>query len=128
MSKNRELIRSAALGMAFGGAIMLAMCFAVSGIGLLIDLTDGVLDFFGMLIPGVSCFAAAYFSTQKCRTRGLVQGLTCGLATYLCILFFSIVTGNFGLSDMIFIKAAVCILSGAFGGIKGINTRKTKLR
>ena len=114
-------------GLIFGLGALLLICSALSVLQLFADIPDGILMGISASVLGISSYSSAYFSTQLCRTKGLIQGIICGCAVFLAALLASAITKNFSYTNMTEIKAAVCVLCGAVGGVKGINTKKTKL-
>ncbi|MBQ8623482.1 MAG: TIGR04086 family membrane protein [Oscillospiraceae bacterium] len=122
-----ELKTSLIKGVVKATAFTLIACVMISTLMLFIDLSDELLTYISFILLAGMCFMSAYFSTQLKRTQGLMQGLLCGLIVFVSISFLSVLTGNFSLSALIIIKLFVCIAFGALGGIKGINTKHTKV-
>lgn len=114
-------------GLLAGAAAMFLMCLVAAVIQLFSDISDSTAQFVSIAIIALSVYFSAYFSTQLKRSKGLLQGLICGIAAFLILLIVSVLSGNLSFGDMALKKAAVCIISGAVGGIRGINTKKTKL-
>ncbi len=108
-------------------AITLMICALISVIMLCFDLSEELLGYISLALIGLTCYLSAYFSTQRIRTKGLIQGLLCGVLIFLIVLILSVLTGKLSLSEQLPIKAIICIAFGIAGGVKGINTRHTKL-
>ena len=115
------------IGLLGGLGVFSAACIGVSLLQQFTDISDPVMSFFGIFILGLSSFFSAYFSTQLCRTKGLIQGLICGFAVFMILCVFSIIFSSPELSFDILKKALAIIICGSVGGIKGINTKKTGL-
>lgn len=107
--------------------ILLAICSVLSVIMLFIELSDSTILFISVILIGLFCYLSAYFSTQIKRNKGLIQGIICGCITFIIIALLSIVLSRFSFSNMIIIKFSVCMLFGIIGGVKGINTKHTKV-
>lgn len=120
--------RSVISGIAAAAAAVGAFCLVLGIAQLFFDIPDVILSYASCAVLGIACYAAGYSSTQIKRSMGLVQGLLCGLSVFLISLASGIVFGQFIFSDMTLIKAAVCLISGGIGGIKGVNTKKTRER
>lgn len=116
------------LGIVFGFIIMFFTCCACSVMMICVDVPIKALEILSLLMIAYSCFISAYVSTQIYRRNGIYQGIICG-GVIFCILFIlSLFAHKAQFSLSVIIKFAVCIFFGAIGGIKGVNTRKTKIR
>lgn len=80
-----------------------------------------------VIILSSAGYISAYVSTQIERKNGLAQGLICSGIIILTVLIFSLIFTKY-ISGFFIIKAALCLLAGCIGGIKGVNTKKTKER
>ncbi len=92
---------------------------------LYIDLPQIVIEAISYIIIALFCYESAYKSTQTLRNKGLVQGLICGVMVYIILFLCSILFLNFEITISAIAKLVVCILLGAIGGIRGVNTKKT---
>lgn len=117
-----------ALGIIFGLIIIIVLCTLFALIMTFADLQDLIISAISFLIISLACYFSAYFSTQIYRKNGLFQGLMCGLGVFALLFIISLLGHKVQLTAMIFIKLILCIFFGAIGGIKGVNTRKTKAR
>ena len=122
-----EILKSVQKGILSGFGMLLCLCLLISILQLMTDLSDGLMTAISAMILGISSFTAAYISTQLCRSKGLIQGILCGTTMFLTTLFISVITNSFTFSDLTVIKAIFCLIAGAVGGVKGINTKKTNL-
>lgn len=123
-----EIAKSTAKGVAAGICFALGLCFLVALISVFADIPDGALDVISALIFSAAAYLAGFVSTQICRSKGLVQGVICGLALFLTALLLSAAFKKIEFSDIAAMKFALSLCSGAVGGVKGINTKKTKER
>lgn len=117
-----------ALGIVFGLVIIIALCSLFALMMTFADLPDVIISAISLLIICVACYSSAYFSTQIYRKNGFFQGFICGLGIFVLLFIMSLIGYKAQLSTMVFIKLLLCILFGIFGGIRGVNTRKTKAR
>lgn len=103
------------------GAIVIsvAMCIA--------DLPAAVVNIITMASLAASCFSGGYSSSRICRHHGLIQGLICGGVPATVIFTVSMIHNGY-FTDFCLIKIVICMLFGAAGGIKGINTKLTNIR
>lgn len=123
-----EILKSVQKGVASAAIILIAVCLLLSAVQLFADISDSFMDILSVAVLGAATYAASYISTQLCRSKGLLQGILCGALVFAVTFLASILAREFNFTDYTVIKAAVCLLAGAFGGIKGVNTKKTNLR
>lgn len=123
-----EMKNSLLRGLAFSLGVLLAVSAAVGTVALLADISDELLGILSIGILALAAYSAAHASTQLCRSKGLIQGLICGAAVYSAAFLAGLLFFGAELSEAAAIKALACILAGAAGGIKGVNTKKTGLR
>lgn len=77
-----------------------------------------------VVISSVSILIGSFFAIKKIREKGLVYGVILGVV-YMLIIYIisSIITGNFSLGLGSIIMILLGILSGAIGGIIGVNIK-----
>ncbi|MBQ8348193.1 MAG: TIGR04086 family membrane protein [Ruminococcus sp.] len=76
------------------------------------------------LIPlFTGAFSGSFFCGKHRRKKGLIEGIICGVLLYLALLVFGIVfTGSLaGLK-----KLLLLVVSGAIGGVTGVNSKRPK--
>lgn len=122
-----EFIKPICKGAVKAVAITLLICAFLSLIMLYIDFSDELLSYISIALLGVLCYLSSYFSTQIKRTKGLLQGILCGGLIFVLMFILSVLSGNLSISEQLPIKAVVCLTFGIIGGVKGINTKHTKL-
>ncbi len=113
-------------GLLSGTLCALLLCVLTAVLQLFFDLSDGALSFIAIAILCISSFCAAYFSTQLCRSHGLWQGALCGLLVFGGVFFLSLLFGSRP-SYISLERVLFCLVFGTVGGIRGVNTKKTKL-
>ncbi len=86
------------------------------------NISEKVLGFMLFLASAVSVFIGSIFLAKKVGRAGLVYGFLNGLTYFLLILLVSVcVSGNFSPSSQVFTTLAGALLSGALGGVIGVN-------
>ncbi len=115
-------------GFAISLAAALAVSTAVGTAALFIDIPDGLLDKLSFAVLALAAYIAAYASTQFYRSKGLIQGLICGAGVFAAAFICGTVFLKQLPSDYAAVKAVLCAVFGAIGGIKGVNTKKTGIR
>ncbi len=110
-------------------AASLVMGLAITGTGLLIFsafvyfMMDSImfLDFFSGAALSAGAFISAFITGKHRRRRGLAEGAICGVLMYgVLTLCGALIAG--GLPETK--KLLLLILSGAAGGVTGVNTRR----
>lgn len=114
------------LGIIFGLIIIIVLCTLFALIMTFADLPDLIISAISFLIISLACYFSAFFSTQIYRKNGFFQGFICGLGVFALLFITSLIGYKAQLSTMVFVKFLFCIFFGVVGGIKGVNTRKTK--
>ena len=123
-----EILKSVQKGVASAAAILLGICLILSILQIFADISDGLLSAVSVLVLGISSYSAAYISTQICRSKGLLQGILCGVTVFLLTLLVSLLAHEFSFTDLTVVKAIACLIAGVVGGIMGVNTKKTNLK
>ena len=79
-----------------------------------------------VLVTVISVITAASIVTRNAKSRGWLSGSFVGLL-YIFVLYLasSILLANFKIDRYVITMFIIGILSGAIGGITGINTKKT---
>lgn len=105
------------------GLITVALSLLITVVGSLFADTANFL----MLVPiAIGSYTGGFICARINKTNGLLLG---GL-TALCLLLVIVAVGigtDKSITYMLLIKAFICLLSGAFGGVKGVN-KKEKLK
>lgn len=122
------ILKSVQKGVALAAAILFVICLILSILQLFADISDELIIAASVLVLGISAYASAYISTQICRTKGLIQGVLCGVSVFLLTLLVSLLAHEFSFTDLTVVKAIACLIAGAVGGIMGVNTKKTNLK
>lgn len=75
----------------------------------------------------LSVFISSVFSGRKLKSHGLISGALLGFCYSLCLYFTGFLAFGFpGFSKGLFATLSLCILSGAVGGIVGVNLKGRK--
>lgn len=123
-----EIGKSVLRGLAGAVAVILLICTLIGFAELFADISEEILDIASVAILSVAAFSAGYFATQIYRSKGLIQGILCGATAFGLALLLSLAFEEFECRDIAVVKGVFCLLSGMIGGVKGVNTKKTKER
>ena len=111
-------------GMTAGTLVLAAAIVLISLVAAFADIPKNIIDAAALLSVSLSAYVCAYVSTQTCRHKGLLQGVICS-GIYCAAMIVGCVVSNGYVSGFCMLKAVFCIIFGAVGAIKGINTKKT---
>lgn len=123
-----SLFKSVLTGIGISLLSVVIFCAALGTVMLFFTVSDSMLSAVSLAVIGISAYVGGYFSTQKFRSMGLIQGVLCGAGLFLAIFLLSAAFDLFSFEDMTLIKAAVSAVCGVVGGVKGVNTKKTRER
>lgn len=112
-------------GLLFSLLVMLLLSAAVGAVGVFVDISDAAVGLLGVAILGAAAYSAGMFSTRLKRSMGLLQGFVCGAVLFLSAMILSIAFSEFSFSEMTAVKAAVSVISGVIGGVRGVNVKLT---
>lgn len=113
----------------FSTAASLAMGLALTGASLLIFsafvyyMMDSIMfmDFFAGASLTVGAFTSSFITGKHRRRRGLAEGALCGAMMYAVLMLCGLLTAD---SIPEIKKLLLLVLSGAAGGVTGVNTRR----
>ncbi len=77
----------------------------------------------GLLMLG--SFISGYLAARRIRERGMMIGALCGLIIFLLLLLASFMS-KFDVGLAALIKLAIALVSGAIGGIIGVNAKSKR--
>ncbi len=126
-SKNSDLLFAVKRGAALGGIIALIILSILSIVITVADIPDILVCTAVTAALCAFCYICAYRSTQICRRGGLIQGAIAGAIAALPIFVISSISCGY-VSDYCLIKVCACMIFGIVGGIKGINTKRTRAK
>lgn len=126
-------LNKSARGIIIGGFCAVAACAALYLITAFV-LTKagfiplGVISTLTTVLSGASCFLGGIIAGKIVKKSGILIGAAAGFTLLLIQLICSLATESLSPSILLIIKAAVLIISGAIGGIVGVNKGSTKLK
>lgn len=126
-SELKSFMRAIFKGTALSLFVTALVLMQFSLIIVLLSPSDGVIMAMSLAVLSVFSYLSAYISTQIYRSRGLLQGIICGLLPIIPATVISCAVNGY-LSDYMLIKGAASVIMGAAGGVVGVNTKKTKPR
>lgn len=81
-----------------------------------------------MLISAISVFIGGIIVSKVSKTKGLALGATTGLIMFMIIAICSILIFDEPFTSTALLRAALLVISGALGGVIGINKKKRRKR
>ena len=77
-----------------------------------------------MMIAGCGAFAGGYIGARILKQNGMLCGMVCGFVMFVILFIAGLVTVRESLSLTTLIRLLLMLLTGAVGGILGVNKRK----
>lgn len=123
-----DIGKSVLKGVASSIAVVLLICMAMGLAELFADIPEELLDAASVVILSIAAFSAGYVATQLHRSKGLFQGILCGGSIFALTLILSLTFAEFEFRNIVVVKGIFCVVAGMVGGVKGVNTKKTRER
>lgn len=124
ISENGNNIKKVIKGSAFSIIITLIGLLAYSIILSYTSVSESTIPTIVIIITAISILIGSTISTSNIKKNGIINGMFVGLI-YIAIIYLlsSIVTGNFLLNITSIIMIITSVLTGALGGIIGVNKK-----
>lgn len=121
----QHIYRPFAVSLTVGAVSVLASLILSAAAVYVMQLPVEACGAFGVLSLSLGCLAAGYMLGRKKLRHGIKQGLLCGAALFLLCVILSAVFGSVTAAGF-FGRLAVCAVSGAVGGVIGVNKRQER--
>ena len=124
ISENGNNIKKVIKGSAFSIIITLIGLLIYSIILSYTSVSESTIPTIVIIITEISILIGSTISTSNIKKNGIINGMFVGLI-YIAIIYLlsSIVTGNFLLNITSIIMIITSVLTGALGGIIGVNKK-----
>ncbi len=124
ISENGNNIKKVIKGSAFSIIITLIGLLVYSIILSYTSVSESTIPTIVIIITAISVLIGSTISTSNIKKNGIINGMFVGLI-YIAIIYLlsSIVTGNFLLNITSIIMIITSVLTGALGGIIGVNKK-----
>ncbi len=124
ISENGNNIKKVIKGSAFSIIITLIGLLIYSIILSCTSVSESTIPTIVIIITAISILIGSTISTSNIKKNGIINGMFVGLI-YIAIIYLlsSIVTGNFLLNITSIIMIITSVLTGALGGIIGVNKK-----
>lgn len=124
ISENGNNIKKVIKGSAFSIIITLIGLLVYSIILSYTSVSESTISTIVIIITAISILIGSTISTSNIKKNGIINGMFVGLI-YIAIIYLlsSIVTGNFLLNITSIIMIITSVLTGALGGIIGVNKK-----
>ena len=124
ISENGNNIKKVIKGSAFSIIITLIGLLIYSIILSYTSVSESTIPTIVIIITAISVLMGSTISTSNIKKNGIINGMFVGLI-YIAIIYLlsSIVTGNFLLNITSIIMIITSVLTGALGGIIGVNKK-----
>ncbi len=123
----KTMARAVIFGGLFGGIILILMLLLSAFIVLKMrTISQGIVFGASIISSCISSFFAGFISARILKERGMAVGALSSLLLFIIIL----ITGTLFTADNVnlstLMRLAAMILSGAFGGVLGVNKKKRR--
>ncbi len=115
------IIKAAVLGAALSAILLLLFSFLLSKK----DIPLEVINPFGAFLIALASFISGYVASKMIKHRGMAVGAACGCIVFLTVALIYFMN-SFKIGGLALIKFAVSVISGAIGGILGVNTKRKR--
>ena len=115
------IIKAAVAGVAISTLLLLLFSFILSKK----DLPLEIINPFTAILIALSSFSSGYIAAKLIKQRGMAVGAACGTIIFLFITLLSFMNSA-DIGVLTVIKLAVSVISGAIGGILGVNTKRKR--
>lgn len=124
ISENGNNIKKVIKGSAFSIIITLIGLLVYSIILSYTSVSESTIPTIVIIITAISILIGSTISTSNIKKNGIINGMLVGLI-YITVIYLlsSIVTGNFLLNITSIIMIITSVLTGALGGIIGVNKK-----
>ena len=104
--------------------IFLLMCIEALLLLVAGKIPYGILPFVGIAISAIGAFVGGYVASGIIRSRGLMWGSVCGAIVFIVCFSVGMASTKDTLSYLTLLRLGVLWISGALGGIKGVNKKE----
>ena len=105
---------------------IILLSLLVSGIMVYVDIPDKICRLLSIAILASGSFVSGKYGAVRKRKHGIVIGALCGMCTCLIMIIVYIIISEGVTFSNIFIKIFISMLSGAIGGVQGVNKKISK--
>lgn len=122
-----KMLKAVGIGTAVSlGAILLILCLICGILMMMSSIPTDSLPYITLAAVAIGVFPGAYIAAAINGSKGLIVGLLCSGAVFLCLLIIGLCSGSNQLGALTLVRLVIALIFGALGGIKGVN-RKEKL-
>ena len=120
-------VKAIGVGAGISAAVILLLLCLMSVILLLApSIPYDALPYLSLIPISIGIFVGSYIAAVISGSKGLLTGLCCGAVLFIILLIAGFADEKQSVSVLTLIHLAVCLLSGALGGVRGVN-RKERL-
>ena len=116
----RPVLVGCCVGVLCGTLLLLLMALAVRSV----DVPRAFITPMAIAVAAVAAFVAGLTAALSAGQNGLVLGAVCGLLLFLLLLLAGVARATGVSGQLAVVKLAVLTLTGALGGVLGVNRRR----
>jgi len=114
-------LKAIAIGISVSAVWLLLFCFVLSKK----DIPLMLINPFAALLIAAASFISGYIAAKTIKQRGMAVGAGCGAIIFFFLAIISFMS-SFKVGLLAVIKLAISLLSGAIGGILGVNSKRKR--
>ena len=116
-----RIFKAAVAGVLFSALLLLLFSFILSKK----DIPLGTVNLFSAVLISAASFLSGYVAAKSIKQRGMAIGSACGMIIFLFVALLSFMN-SFEIGVLAAIKLIISVLSGAIGGIIGVNSKRMR--
>lgn len=128
ISPIKKKSKSILFGLGFGIIVIVFLFILMAAILCTIDLSDMIQNIVIAFIFAISGFISGFICGKKEKEKGFIMGGLCGIVLSTLLILFKLFCFSPIPTALTFIKMIVMILSGAVGGILGVNQKSKRIK
>lgn len=126
MNKFKEIAKYTAVSIGIGLLATLLLLLIMSALIIVLNISFSLYPIFAVSCLVVGAVICGFCNARLNENNGLIFGLLSSAVMYFIILIVTVILGFNSIGTQLFIKFIIVLLSGAIGGIIGVNNKKSK--
>lgn len=100
------------------------LCLTAVAFGMIPTVPYGIIGYLTIAFSGIGVLIGAYIASAIAKSRGLIIGLLTAAVILIVLIAVGLSIKENDVSVMTAIRAAVLLICGALGGVKGVNRKE----
>ncbi|MBQ2676647.1 MAG: TIGR04086 family membrane protein [Clostridia bacterium] len=113
-------------GVLAGAVVTVIFMFLFAAVLTFSDMSDSAAAVMSMISLAVGSLAAGFVASKLFGKNGLFVGVATGAVLFIIVMIVSMLLSSTGFTIQSVIKLVLTLISGAVGGVAGVNLKKRK--